>query len=105
MRRLITGITFGLASFGANAGWPVLPAGEVICDNWSAAMEQAHYFMQGIDDLADKKSCGRLKSDTEYAEIGSAFIRDEEGKVVKGIPMIRIKKNKLKAFYIPREKK
>ena len=105
MRKLIVGVAFGLASFGANAGWPVLPAGEVICDKWSAAMEQAHYFLQGIDELADKNSCGRLKADTEYAEIGSALIRDEKGSVVKGIPLIRIKKNKLKAYYIPREER
>lgn len=105
MRKFIVGVAFGLASFGANAGWPILPAGEVICDKWSAAMEQAHYFMQGIDELADKKSCGRLKADTEYAVIGSAFIRNEEGKAVKDIPLIRVRKNKIKAFYIPRDAK
>lgn len=105
MKKLMAGVVFGLTSFGANADWPILPAGEVICDNWTAAMEQAHYFMQGIDELADKKSCGRLKADTEYAVIGSTFIRNKEGKAVKGIPLIRIKKNKMKAFYIPREEK
>lgn len=105
MKKLIVGVVLGFLSCQASADWPVLPAGEVICDKWASAMEQAHYFMQGIDELADEKSCGRLKADTEYAEIGSAFIRDEEGKVVKGIPMIRIRKNKLKAFYIPRENK
>lgn len=105
MRKFILGVTLGLSSFGAYAGWPVLPAGEVVCDKWSAAMEQAHYFLQGINELADKKSCGRLKADTEYAEIGSAFIRDENGAVVKGIPLIRVRKNKLKAYYIPREER
>lgn len=99
------GVVLALASFAAQAGWPVLPAGEVVCDNWSAALEQAHYFMQGIDDLADKKACGHLKADTEYAVIGSAFIRDENGKALKGIPMIRVRKNNMKAYYIPRDEK
>lgn len=105
MKRIIVGLMFGLNSLIANADWPILPAGEVICDNWSSAMEQAHYFMQGIDELADKKSCGRLKADTEYVVIGASFIRDEEGNAVKGIPSIRIKKNSMKAFHIPRGEK
>lgn len=66
-------------------------------------MEQAHYFMQGIDELADSKHCGRLKADTEYASIGAEFIRSAGGSAVKSISLIRIRKNKLQAYYVPKD--
>jgi hypothetical protein len=83
------------------AAWPILPAGEVICDAWAPAMEQAHYFHQGIDELVKSKSCGRLRADTEYAVIGSEFIRDQAGRAVMKIPLIRIRKNGAVAYHVP----
>lgn len=92
-----------LVSAQALADWPVLPKGEVVCDTLTSAMEQAHYFMQGIDELADSKHCGRLKADTEYASIGAQFIRSASGSAVKSISLIRIRKNKLQAYYVPKD--
>lgn len=107
MKRLIGNVCGGLAlcclSTLAFADWPVLAKGEVICDTLPAAMEQAHYFMQGIDELADEKHCGRLKTETEYASIGAQFIRSSSGSAVKSIAVIRIRKNKLQAYYVPRD--
>lgn len=103
MKKAFAGCVLWAISVAANAGWPVLSKGEVICDNWSDAMEQAHYFMQGIDELVNEKSCGRLKADTEYAVIGAQFVRDVNGVAVKSISMIRIRKNKLEAYHIPKE--
>lgn len=88
----------------ALADWPVLAKGAVVCDTLTSAMEQAHYFMQGIDELADSKHCGRLKADTEYASIGAQFIRSADGSAVKSISLIRIRKNKLQAYYIPEDR-
>lgn len=88
----------------ALADWPVLAKGSVVCDTLTSAMEQAHYFMQGIDELADSKHCGRLKADTEYASIGAQFIRSADGSAVKSISLIRIRKNKLQAYYIPEDR-
>ena len=87
----------------ALAEWPVLAKGAVVCDTLTSAMEQAHYFMQGIDELADSKHCGRLKADTEYASIGAQFIRSASGSAVESISLIRIRKNKLQAYYVPKD--
>lgn len=87
----------------ALADWPVLAKGAVVCDTLTSAMEQAHYFMQGIDELADSKHCGRLKADTEFASIGAQFIRSASGSAVKSISLIRIRKNKLQAYYVPKD--
>ena len=99
-------VCFSLAAYSisihALADWPILPKGEVVCDTLTSAMEQAHYFMEGIDELADSKHCGRLKADTDYVSIGAQFIRNSDGSVAKSISLIRIRKNKLQAYYVPR---
>ena len=103
MKRIsLLAFTLAVPTF-SYAAWPVLPAGEVICDAWAPAMEQAQYFLQGIDELVKSKSCGRLKADTEYAVIGTEFIRDGNGKPVKAIPLIRIRKNGAIAYHVSKE--
>jgi len=88
----------------ADAAWPVLPKGEVICKSAEAAFEQAHFYAQGIDDeLADSKACGYLKADTEYVQIGGITMKDPGGNVVKFIPLIRIRKNKVEVFHVSKE--
>lgn len=100
---LYAGALLLLAPF-ANAAWPVLHKGEVICKTSESAFEQAHFYAQGIDDeLADSKNCGYLKADTEYAQIGGITMKDPDGDVVKFIPLVRIRKNKVEVFHVSKE--
>ncbi|MFG3502931.1 hypothetical protein ACGFZ7_17515 [Pseudomonas sp. NPDC047963] len=103
MKKTFAACLLCVVSVTANAAWPVLSKGEVICDNWSDAMDQAHYFMQGIDEIVNNNTCGRVKSDTEYVAIGAQFIRDANGVAVKSISIIRIRKNKIQAFHVPKD--
>ena len=103
VRKVCSAIALCCAPHLALADWPILGKGEVVCDTLTSAMEQAHYFMQGIDELADSKHCGRLKADTEYAAIGAQFIRSASGSALKSISLIRIRKNKLQAYYVPKD--